>query len=70
MRYLDKVKMAVEDKEGFQHDYLALAELAESADRKRWIVTFFYSLPGQETYSEAEFFKDNGQVVSCRRLEL
>jgi hypothetical protein len=66
---LDKAKEFLEKEAGFQRYNLALAEVSESRDGGRWIITFFYNLLGQETYCEVEVSKKDEEMLAFRRLE-
>jgi hypothetical protein len=68
MPLLLNAKTFLEKEAGFQRDNLALAEVSESKDGQRWIITFFYNLPSQETYCEVEVSKD-GEMLAFRQLE-
>ena len=69
MPLLDKAKEFVEKEAGFQRRNLALAEVSESKDGERWLITFFYNLPGQETYCEIEVSKRNAEMSGFKRFE-
>ena len=66
---LDRAKKFLEKKAGFNPNDLTLADVSESKEGERWIITFFYNLPGQETYCEVELSKKDGEMLAFRRLE-
>lgn len=66
---LDKAKESVEKEAGFSRLNLTLAEVSESKDSERWVITFFYNFPNQEAYCEVEISKKDGEMLAFRRLE-
>jgi hypothetical protein len=66
---LDKAKEFLEKEAGFQRYNLALAEVSDSKDGERWIITFCYNFPSQEIYCEVEVSKKDEEMLAFRRLE-
>jgi hypothetical protein len=66
---LDRAKEFLEKEAGFKRHNLALADVSESKNSERWIITFFYDLPSREIYCEVEVSKKGGEMLAFKRSE-